>query len=1100
MSIPSEPTSVTCGECGVLNPRSHRTCVACGDILREDVAASDSISSGTLPDITCGDCGAPNPTGYRFCENCGNQLQVGAQPTLQKSEAPVSHELADKAPPLNRIQLRLVLLASGAFLLTIALFAFALSDIIWAIAPAVIGVLSLAVALGRMSTRSLSLFRSDLRTVLVGSPTPILATDVSGTLTAPKSAVIAVHQPAVPIPVDAPKTRDRAGEASESEERAVPAPTLPLTVMGLQEKQVGAVILVAGLLMAALSLYMFPKGPPYSLAWWSYGLSVILTLGAVPAFEGGWSSFLARFRRGHRMTFEPRAFLPWGVLGAILLLALVIRFYNLDGFPPGLWFDEADNLDQARLIAQNPGQTPLYVPSNNLPSFFLLPIALIIKFAGISIATGRLVAVAFGVAGVAAMFLLVRHMSGTAIGLVAAFLTAVMRWDIIWSRIGMHGITAPFFAVLTAWLTYRALDKGRTIDFALAGATLGLGMWFYSAFRLFAIVIAFVLLHALVLGKLERRRFLMRVGVMALFSLFVALPIAQFAVQNPGEFFERTQSTSIFAHVEEGEELGALLENLRKHLGMFHFTGDPNGRHNIPGAPMLDMISGLLMLVGLGVALARWRNPAYFVLPVWILVMIMPGVLTIPWEAPQSLRTITVIPAVIVLVTLGVAFIWRLARSVQLPAARAGTAAVIALLLTGIAYANISAYFGEQANDPEVYASYSTDDTLMARDMAEQAARGYSPMVSRQFRHSLVASLFGHRYPRQTIAAPMNIPLDPQTVWRGAAIYLEPRESGFFDALRAYYPSADFREVRPPMGGEVMYYSAYISREQLDGAQGLLSRRTMASGKVVESIKRSTESVWELEAAGEDGPFDVTWSGALHVTHPGEYIFALDGGSEATVTLDGANILSEEKVRTRIEPAVGLHTLEVHSRVQDAGGVLRLLWLEPPLDIEESKSELEPISAKNLYHGEVRPNGLAGRYFKAANDASRIDTAVPDAMQITPGVGGAFWYDSPVEGQHLAVWDGTLSVPETGLYRLRFHEVHGEIKMTIDGDVLMDTREEREAEVELSAGGHRIRLEYVTSAGSPRFEVLWTRPGQPESRIGPEYLSPAPEYMFRVVE
>lgn len=869
-------------------------------------------------------------------------------------------------------------------------------------------------------------------------------------------------------------------------------------------------MLAAGLLMAALSLYMFPKGPSYSLAWWSYGLSVTLALGAAPAFEGGWSSLIMKFRRGYRISFEPRATLPWLGLSAILLLALIIRLYNLDAFPPGLWFDEADNIDQARMIAENPGQTPIYVPSNNLPSLFLLPIALIVKYTGISIATGRLVAVVFGVAGVAAVFLLVRHMSGTAMGLVAAFLTAVMRWDIVWSRIGMHGITAPFFAALTAWLTFRALDRGRLMDFAFAGAILGLGMWFYSAFRLFPFVVAFVLLYALVLGKTERRRTLMGIGVMALFSVFVAFPIAQFAAVHPGEFFERTQSTSLFTHVDEGDELSVLFENFRKHLGMFHIAGDPNGRHNIPGAPMLDPLSGLLMLVGLVVALPRWRNVAYLALPVWILVMIMPGVLTIPWEAPQSLRTITVIPAVIALITLGVAFIWRLGRSVSLPAVRVGTAMVIVLLLAGIGYANVNAYFGEQANNPEVYAAYSTDDTLIARDMAEQAAKGYSPMVSRQFRHSLVASLFGHRYPRQTIAAPANIPLDPQAVWRGAAIYLEPRESGFYDALRAYYPSADFREIRPPESGDVLYYAVYISREELEAVQGLVERRTAADGEVVESVRLNTESVWKLDAASDDAPFDAVWEGALHIRQPGEYIFALDSDSPATVLLNGIVILSGNRTEVKIEPSIGLHDLEVQSTVIDTDGVLRLLWRPPYVSPEddvdqvqdggESGRQLKPISSGNLYHGDVRPFGLAGRYFGELKDAGQIGDNGPDAMQVTPGVGGAFWYDSVVEGSHLAVWDGTLSVPETGAYRFRFGEVHGEIELILNGDALIDTRGEREAEAELFAGRHRIRLEYLTSADSPRFEVLWTPPGEPEMRIGPEHLSPAPEHMFRVVE
>ncbi len=882
----------------------------------------------------------------------------------------------------------------------------------------------------------------------------------------------------------------------------------PISILGLSERRIGMSAFAVGLMLAALGLYQFPSGPPNTLAWWSFSLSVLLTLGAVPAIEGRWSSLISRFKPGNRITIEARAVLPWVALGAILLFALILRMYNLEEFPPGLWFDEADNLDQARQIAENPSQTPVYVPSNNLPSLFLLPIALIIKFAGISISTGRLVAVAFGVAGVFAIFLMVRHMSGTAIGLVAAFLVAVMRWDINWSRIGMHGITAPFFAALTAWLTLRALDRGRASDFALAGVMLGLGMWFYAAYRLFVIVIVFLLLHSLIFAGNGRRKMLRNFGVMALFALIATLPVVQFAATYSEEFFKRTQHTSIFAHIDDGEEAGALFSSLTKHLGMFHLEGDPNGRHNIPREPMLDFLSGILMLVGLSVAIARWRSAAHLLLPVWILVMIMPGVLTIPWEAPQSLRAITVIPAVIALIAVAIGFIWDKARSFRLPALRAGTAACIAVVLVVIGYANINAYFGEQANSPEVYAAYSTDETLMARDLAEQAERGYSPMVSRQFRHSLVASLFGHRFPRQTIAAPTNIPLDPESVWMGAAIYLEPRESGFYDTLRAYYPDADFREIRPPVGGDVLYYSAYISREQLEAAQGLVERRTLVDGEIIESVKRETESVWMLESDEGDAPFDIEWSGTLHVTHAGEYVFALESGSSATVLLDGTAILTEDRSQVKVVPSVGLHALEVRTRVENTDGALRLLWRQPPLQESDQPAggenaeerAFEPISVGNLYHGDVRPIGLAGRFFELVDSVGSADDAIPDAMQVTPGIGGAFWYHSVIEGEHSSVWGGTLNVPESGLHRFSFGDVHGEMRLNIDGETVIDTRASRESEVELAAGRHRIRLEYQTSVGSPRFEVLWAPPGRPKSRIGPEYLLPDAEYMFRVVD
>ena len=1107
MSNISDFNSVACGECGVLNPRSHSSCVACGNALREIATASDFVSHDDLPDIACIGCGAQNPAGYSFCEYCGISLQIVAEPPAQETEATTSRRAPAGAPFSNRLVLRLALLSFGLSLLAIAPFAYALIGPQWAIAPAVVGAASLAVAPGRLSRGSWSLFRSDLRTMLAGSgaSAPLPGTAVQ--VTEPPSAQGAAVEPAARLATDAPLQDEREAEVVQSERHTAVVPITAVSLPGLTEKQLGLAALAAGLLMAALSLYMFQQGPPNTLAWWSYGLSVILTLGAVPAFEGSWSALFARFRRGYQVSFEPRALLPWLALGVILTLALIIRLYNLDGFPPGLWFDEADNLRWASQIAEDPSYLPVFASSTELPSFFLLPIAFVIKFTGVEITTGRLIAVAFGLAGIVAMFLMVRHMLGSMMGLVAAFLAAVMRWDIIWSRTGMHGITAPFFAALTAWLTYRAVSNGRRTDFALAGAALGLSMWYYAAYRLFLLVIAFVLIHGLITATERRKRFMLNVGIMAFFAAMVTLPLTQFTVSHPDEFFRRTEVTSVFAHTNEGETGRMIRESLVRHLGMFHLEGDPNSRHNIPRAPMLDIFSGLLMLVGLAVAVTRWRNAAFIALPVWILVMIMPGVLTIPWEAPQSLRTITVIPAVIALITIAIGYIWRLGSSVSLPAVRMGTAVAVVLLLTVIAYSNVSAYFGEQANDPEVYAAYSTDDTLIARDVAEQAARGYSPMVSRQFRGSLVAALFGHKYPRQTIAAPGNIPLDPQAVWRGAAIYLEPRESGFYDALKAYYPSGDFKEIRPPVGGDVLYYSAYISREELEAAQGLVERRTEPDGEVVQIVRKNTQGVWALEADSDDMPFDVEWTGALHITHAGEYFFVLDSNSPTVVLLDDIVILSDDKPQVKIEPAVGLHALEVRSQVKDADGVLRLLWQPPPAPPKEGEPEegselkpLAPISASNLYHGDARAVGLAGRFFSGVGNADTINGVVPDAAQVTPNIGGAFWYHSVVEGEHLAVWDGTLHAPDPGLYRFRLGHVHGELKVVIDGDTVVDSHADREAEVELVGGEHRIRLEYLTSADSPWFEVMWTPPGEPESRIGPEYLTPAREYMFRVVD
>ena len=290
---------------------------------------------------------------------------------------------------------------------------------------------------------------------------------------------------------------------------------------------IGAFALTAVIL--GVSLGLFSSGPSNTTAWYLYGASVILLLFALPSLDGRWTVLVHRVRERHRFSFELRAALPWAALAAILILALGVRLYHLQELPAGLWYDEANNLAQARHIQTDPGSTPAYVPAADIPSLFLMPVAAVIELTGVTLTAGRIVSVAFALAGVVAVFLLVRLMLGPYMGLVAAFLMAVMRWDIIWSRVGMHGITAPLFAALTAYLTLRALRTGRISDFGYAGAALGLGMWVYASFRLFPLVIGFMLLHYLVFQRPGTRRFLGQVVAMGLVALVVAAPVVRSA-------------------------------------------------------------------------------------------------------------------------------------------------------------------------------------------------------------------------------------------------------------------------------------------------------------------------------------------------------------------------------------------------------------------------------------------------------------------------------------------------------------------------------------------------------------------------------------------
>ena len=850
------------------------------------------------------------------------------------------------------------------------------------------------------------------------------------------------------------------------------------------ETRVGAACAVLCVVTTLASLAAFYSGPPNTAGWVMFGVSVVAMLVAVPALDGRWARLVSRLRSGGPFAVPPSALYEAAALAGVLLLALAIRLHDLRELPVGLWYDEAANLSVAAAIAMEPGSAPVF--ATTLPTLYLLPAAALTTLLGTTPEALRLVSVAFSLAGIAAVYLLGRHLSGPLVGFASAFVLAVTRWDINFARIGMHGVTMTLATALTAWLTFRAVRSGRLSDYAFAGAALGLGMWFYVAFQLFALVVAAILLYGFVTERPGLRQVSARLAVMGFAALVIAAPVAQYAAIEPADFFDRTRTSSVFTMAPAGEAISNVVDNLRAHVLMFNVEGDPNPRHNLPGAAMLDGLSAALLVLGIAACLVCWPRTALVVLPIWLAVMLIPGVLTIPWEAPQALRTIGVMPAVALLVALAVYALWRAGRASPWTFTRLLTPVACCGLLALIAVLNVGRYFGEQASDPRVYAAFSTNETLIGRDMIRQQARGYTLFTSRQFKHSLAIDLSANGPDYATLRAPQDVPLDAGRVGQGAAVYVEPREVADFRLLRLYYPDAEFREVRPPGGGELMFYVVEISSEQLRSRQGLDAVYTLDDGSQVFGVLRSAQAAWGLEVGTDAPPFDFAWTGALHVTEPGEYGIALESSEAAEVILNGVPILAGERADATIRPAVGLHALEVKGRVEESGGTLRLLWRPPG-------SDWSVIPESHLFRGDVRPYGLAGRFY-ATEGAENVFAG----SRVTPSM-QPFWYDPVIPEPYRAVWEGALDAPDDGDYGFTL-SAEGELSLSIDGELVARTPPEGDTPhssvVPLTGGPHRIRVEYVSHYPPSLFAIFWTPPGGEYEPLPIERLAPAPELML----
>ena len=98
---------------------------------------------------------------------------------------------------------------------------------------------------------------------------------------------------------------------------------------------------------------------------------------------------------------------------------------------------------------------------------------------------------------------------------------------------------------------------------------------------------------------------------------------------------------------ETGGSLRPLLDNLLKTLGSLHLRGDPSSLNNLPGAPLLDPVTGVLVLVGVAWALLSPREPVARLVLIFIAFVGSVDVLSNASEAPSARRILGLLPVLL---------------------------------------------------------------------------------------------------------------------------------------------------------------------------------------------------------------------------------------------------------------------------------------------------------------------------------------------------------------------------------------------------------------------------------------------------------------------
>ncbi len=343
----------------------------------------------------------------------------------------------------------------------------------------------------------------------------------------------------------------------------------------------------------------------------------------------------------------------------VLLVAAALRLGALPDLPVGLHYDEAANVILTRQIVSG-GYRPVFIRAYTGKEVLFFYIGAFWVWATGGAPWGlRLNAAMLGLLTVAATFAATRALLGPAkrsreIALLAAGWVAVAFPHVLLSRYGFRAISQPLLQALTVAALWRGLRTGKRAWLVAGGVCLGFTGYTYLAARLFPLPLTVALGWLLLRAPREARQRIVQLGLVALAAAIVFAPLGLYFLRNPDAFSTRITQVAAPTWRDALRGLWLCLRAL-----VWPGAGDPYIRFDVPGKPVLDVLSAALALIGLARLLFSrqgddlHRAGRIFVVAV-LATMLLPSALATSEITPSNLRLIGLFPFIAILPACGV--------------------------------------------------------------------------------------------------------------------------------------------------------------------------------------------------------------------------------------------------------------------------------------------------------------------------------------------------------------------------------------------------------------------------------------------------------------
>lgn len=432
----------------------------------------------------------------------------------------------------------------------------------------------------------------------------------------------------------------------------------------------------------------------------------------------------------------------WIIL-CIIIFAAFVRVYNLSTVPPAPSLDEVSLGYNAYSILKT-GQDEygarlpvlLRAYDDFRPALYVYLVVPFVWALGLTPIAVRLPSVLLSLGSVYLLYLLVLELcrkqpgqNAKALALIAAALLALSPWHVYLSRLG-HEVNFGFFLTLAFLWTFVAFvanpKKGWRL--VVAAVAFGLSFWSYQSQKLIMPLLGLVFTG--LYWKVWQTH-LKTVCVAGVFALLLAAPAI--AATFTGGGLLRLQGSSAFTGdhayyresvvkyakaIEQQHVLGQLYYSRKfTHMRVFGanylshfapgwlFTGDARESHKIPFTGLMYGIKALFLAIGAWLVVkGRIQKSTAGIILAVLLISPLPAAITT--QAPHAMRAYTMLIALTILVSLGVAYFYEWLKKKAHTYARAILTVFIifALWAVGMAGWNYFMIFPKTQSDSFQYA------------------------------------------------------------------------------------------------------------------------------------------------------------------------------------------------------------------------------------------------------------------------------------------------------------------------------------------------------------------------------------------------------------